>query len=259
MLIVCPSCASTYSLTPEQLGQGRTLRCASCRETWFASPADARDEPPVEAVAAAPADETPPAGDDPLAIPLVVPETAESEAGPAATDGVPKPKRRARKPAGPRRTLRPRLSSIQISAAHLATIALVGVLTLAVTQRVGIVRLMPQTARLYAALNLPVNLRGLSFEGVRSELVMDREQSILVVEGEILGVAPGRSAVPRVMLSLRGPSGEELYAWSADAPRDTLGKGEVVPFRTRLVAPPAEGRNVVIRFAETDSRLARSH
>lgn len=259
MLIVCPSCASTYSLTPEQLGQGRTLRCASCRETWFASPADAREEPPVEVVAPDPATDSPPAADDLLAIPLIVPEATASDADPSATDEPPKPKRRARKPAGPRRTLRSRLASIQISAAHLATIALVGVLTLAVTQRVGIVRLMPQTARLYAALNLPVNLRGLSFEGVRSELIMDREQAILVVEGEILGVAPGRSAVPRVMLSLRGPSGEELYAWSADAPRDTLGKGEVVPFRTRLVAPPAEGRNVVIRFAETDSRLARSH
>lgn len=254
MLIVCPSCASTYSLTPEQLGDGRTLRCASCRETWFASPADARDEPIVDVAVDPAPDASQDIADAPLA---AAPEVSEQPApAPVAT---PAPKRRGRKPAGPRRTLRSRLASIQITAAHLATIALVGVLTLAVTQRVGIVRLMPQTARLYAALNLPVNLRGLSFEGVRSELVMDREQSILVVEGEILGVASGRSTVPRVMLSLRGPSGEELYAWSAEAPRDTLGKGEVVPFRTRLVAPPAEGRNVVIRFAESDSRMARSH
>ena len=254
MLIVCPSCASTYSLTPDQLGDGRTLRCASCRETWFATPADARDEPTVEAAPDPASDTSQEIADAALAAAPVVPDDA---APPPAE--APVPERRRRKRASPRATLRSLLGSIQISAAHLAAIALVGVLTVAVTQRVGIVRLLPQTARLYAALNLPVNLRGLSFEGVRSELVMDREQSILVVEGEILGVSSGRSTVPRVMLSLRGPSGEELYAWSAEAPRDTLGKGEVVPFRTRLVAPPAEGRNVVIRFADSDSRMARSH
>src|SRR5690348_8286952 len=49
MLIVCPSCASSYSLTSEQLGAGRSLRCAKCRHTWHATPADALDEP-VDAV-----------------------------------------------------------------------------------------------------------------------------------------------------------------------------------------------------------------
>jgi predicted Zn finger-like uncharacterized protein len=39
MLIVCPSCASEYAIDPEKLGPaGRQVRCALCRDTWFAAP-----------------------------------------------------------------------------------------------------------------------------------------------------------------------------------------------------------------------------
>jgi predicted Zn finger-like uncharacterized protein len=38
MLIVCPSCASEYTIDPAKLGaDGRTVRCAICRDTWFAT------------------------------------------------------------------------------------------------------------------------------------------------------------------------------------------------------------------------------
>jgi predicted Zn finger-like uncharacterized protein len=36
MLIVCPSCASEYTIDPAKLGaDGRRLKCASCRNIWF--------------------------------------------------------------------------------------------------------------------------------------------------------------------------------------------------------------------------------
>jgi predicted Zn finger-like uncharacterized protein len=39
MLIVCPSCASEYTIDPAKLGaDGRTLRGAICRDTWFVAP-----------------------------------------------------------------------------------------------------------------------------------------------------------------------------------------------------------------------------
>ncbi len=41
MLIVCPSCASEYRIDADKVGmEGRSVRCAACRETWFISPAD---------------------------------------------------------------------------------------------------------------------------------------------------------------------------------------------------------------------------
>jgi predicted Zn finger-like uncharacterized protein len=58
MLIVCPSCASEYTIDPAKLGaEGRTLRCAICRDTWFVSPdgAVAMDRQAPQAVPEAPA------------------------------------------------------------------------------------------------------------------------------------------------------------------------------------------------------------
>ncbi|MCZ8103783.1 MAG: DUF3426 domain-containing protein [Burkholderiales bacterium] len=135
--------------------------------------------------------------------------------------------------------------------------ALALVLTAGVVQRKPIVRAVPQTAKLYAALGLAVNLRGLEFHGVRSSLVKDGDQSILVVEGEIRAVAKDPVDLPRLQLSLRGADGHEIYAWTAEAPRAALQPGETTPFRARLVAPPSEGLDVVVRFIERDARVAR--
>ena len=38
MLIACPNCATSYNIEPASLGAaGRTVRCARCKTTWFAS------------------------------------------------------------------------------------------------------------------------------------------------------------------------------------------------------------------------------
>jgi predicted Zn finger-like uncharacterized protein len=45
MLIVCPSCASRYSIDDDKIGvAGRTVRCASCRTGFFVSLADDRSD-----------------------------------------------------------------------------------------------------------------------------------------------------------------------------------------------------------------------
>src|SRR5215475_1189716 len=43
MLIVCPNCSTSYAIEPGSLGSdGRNVRCARCKTTWFAgaSPAE---------------------------------------------------------------------------------------------------------------------------------------------------------------------------------------------------------------------------
>lgn len=41
MLLVCPSCASSYNIPVEKLGKGRTVRCKHCQACWYAAPPDA--------------------------------------------------------------------------------------------------------------------------------------------------------------------------------------------------------------------------
>ena len=38
MLIVCPTCATSYQVQAAALGAaGRSVRCANCKNTWFAT------------------------------------------------------------------------------------------------------------------------------------------------------------------------------------------------------------------------------
>lgn len=50
MLIVCPSCATSYMIEPASVGpNGRAVRCARCRSTWFVSPSKTAETPNVSA------------------------------------------------------------------------------------------------------------------------------------------------------------------------------------------------------------------
>jgi hypothetical protein len=195
---------------------------------------------------------------DPMSAQAALPE-GSSETGP---ESGPEGARGRKAPSGPRIPLGVRLKGVaarvrKLTPLHIGVTALALVLAAGVVQRKAIVRAMPQTAKLYAALGLAVNLRGLEFHGVRTSLVKDGDQSILVVEGEIRAVAKDPVDIPRLQLSLRGADGHELYAWTAEAPRAALQPGEITPFRARLVAPPSEGLDVVVRFVERDARVAK--
>ena len=59
MLIVCPTCATTYQIQLATLGAaGRSVRCTKCKNTWFATPDSVIDE---AALAGASALASPPA------------------------------------------------------------------------------------------------------------------------------------------------------------------------------------------------------
>src|SRR3954465_3173038 len=105
MLIVCPTCTTTYQVAPAALGAGRHVRCAGCKNTWFATAEPVLEEgaggglvatatPPGDELAQAPVDDVlppaSPAPDNPFAIadapPLVPQDPPESADVPAKFD-----------------------------------------------------------------------------------------------------------------------------------------------------------------------------
>jgi predicted Zn finger-like uncharacterized protein len=279
MLIVCPTCATAYRLQLAALRTGRQVRCSHCKNTWFATaesvveeaamlsasaidrgppspmpPADDLPSPPAEEIippAAAPRDENPFTIAD--APPLVPHDQHEAEGGavpkfePGVPDHIEKTAQpRVRPPNADRkdrRMLWQRLASlpmlILISAA---------ILTSALNWRTAVVRQFPQTASLYARIGLPVNLRGLFFENVRSTAEVHDGVTVLIIEGTIVNLTTRTLEVPRLRLSLRNGVGHEVYAWTALPPKSTLGSGNGLPFRARLASPPPDGRDVIVRF-----------
>lgn len=270
MFIVCPHCATSYVIDPETLGGGRTVRCSRCKEVWLAQPEDAVDAPaPMPAMAegeytgapAAPATEweelaseddqhSPEIESPPLAAgwpeessePFEAPEQPHGDEPESVG-------RRSRsfggdlkRAASARRAGRPAFNLPAITAA-------MGALTIALlVWRAEVVRLLPQTAALYKMAGLEVNLRGAAFRDLKVATETVDGKPVLVIEGMV--VATGRKPVdlPRLRFSVRDAQGAEIYAWNAVLDRTVLNPGERTAFKSRLASPPAEGRNIDIRF-----------
>jgi predicted Zn finger-like uncharacterized protein len=308
MLIVCPSCATSYLIDQAAVGAaGRTVRCARCKTTWLAgaaqpqapqqSPKTAPDVSSfvdgVIAEAEARAGATPqkraepapraaseddfgadeeesreparpampraepfapgpmPEGDGELprsvadAPPLVPPigheALPDAPVPPESEDVETFAARRER--AQSRRKLSRRSSrwTALLLVLFAFNVAVVGA-------RNEVVRYLPQTASLFAAIGLPVNLRQLRFENVRISRVTEDGAPILIVQGTIVSDAGKPLQVPRLRFAARNKSGQEVYTWTMLPDRSILQPGETLDFRSRLGSPPKDAQEVMVRF-----------
>jgi predicted Zn finger-like uncharacterized protein len=280
MLIVCPNCATSYRVSPESIGEtGRSVRCKTCHNVWFEHPRQFAAEP-AHAAANDAQDPTlirPPL-DDVVHVGMGRPEFSRGEAGGSDADfaedtaagtadhdvapsiippdgpaydrpriGTPTNVERAAAARAGQRRARRRLV-LSRHALPAAICALVLVLFCLVAARQQVVRLLPQTASLYAAVGLPVNLRGLAFENIKTLRDVQDGIPMLVVEGEIVGTTARHTEVPRLRFAVVDGSGKEIYAWTARPSRSLLPPGETLPFRSRLASPPAEANRITVRF-----------
>src|SRR5271170_3856261 len=129
-----------------------------------------------------------------------------------------------------------------------AIIALAGAMG-AVAERAAIVRAAPATARLFAAIGLPVNLRGLALTDVQAQLSDADGKPMLTVEGSIVNLRQETMDAPPMRIALRDAEKHEIYVWTAQALTAKLGPGERATFRTRLAAPPQGAHDIIVRFA----------
>jgi predicted Zn finger-like uncharacterized protein len=246
MDIACPTCRAQYDIDDASVGEkGRKVRCSSCGTIWRVyrgglsghaldiTPLPPPEEPkePDEVAAQAMLPEAEPAPEPPTSEPAI--------AGPRRVKWAKEPK--APKPPS---ALRRAMFS---APAGLALLTL-GVIGGAVHQRARVVEAVPQSAPLFAALGLPVNLRGVAIQNVASRLIEDNGASILVVDGDLKNITANTIDVPRLRFAIRDPKGQEIYTWSAQPDRTKLQPGETLNFRRRLASPPAESRDVSVRF-----------
>jgi predicted Zn finger-like uncharacterized protein len=270
MFIVCPHCTTSYAIDLATLGAaGRTVRCSRCKEVWLAHPEDAVNAPaplaamanaggdgPLpdhaetdwEALARGDDDEPPPRVDSPpLAAgwPDDAAEPAEEDmADPDDATGLRRPwhHRLLERPASSRAAGKSVFNLPAITAA-------MGALVIAlVLWRADVVRLMPQTAAFYKMAGLEVNLRGVSFKDLKVATETVDGKPVLVIEGMIVSTNKKPVELPRLRFSVRDAQGTEIYAWNAVLDQSVLKPGERAAFKSRLASPPAEGRDIDIRF-----------
>jgi predicted Zn finger-like uncharacterized protein len=310
MLIVCPSCSTSYAIDPASLGTtGRTVRCARCKATWFAAQkkapevnafvdgviaeADAQGGAPQASAPAATPPPPPPlaasaADDDFGAEPeSPMPEPAAAAAPPVeppapepALDAAPEPFAITDAPslvppiepaplpdavgaevnaevdgddvesyAARRERMRARRKKTRKSSRWTAIVLVLFAVNVAlVGARDEVVRYLPQTASLFAAIGLPVNLRHLKFENVHISKETQDGVSILIVDGNVVSTSSKPVSVPRLRFAARNIGGQEIYTWTALPGRSILGPGETLEFHSRLASPPADASDVMVRF-----------
>lgn len=274
MLIVCPSCSSRYELDEAKIGPaGRKVRCASCQTAWQVEAAvpPATPEPGLSEIAAQDFPSAPSEDETNALLAEELRRAAEIAENVSALAAERNDLATAlAKPARPRKggwakrwatswagAVRPP-SRPPVAAPAAIALAGVALLGLALWQRDLVVRTMPQFAGLYEKLGLPVNLRGLAFSAVESELVQDAQGRFLVVEGDVTNIARQKTKMPPITVSVKDEAGQVLYTWTAEPPRPALEPSELVRFRARLAAPPENGRSVQVRFGATPAATLAS-
>jgi hypothetical protein len=143
-------------------------------------------------------------------------------------------------------------AALMVFAAILASASAMG----AVAERAAIVRAAPAAARLFAAIGLPVNLRGLALEAVQANLSDADGKQMLTVEGAVVNLRNETTESPPLRIALRDAQKREIYVWTAEALTAKLGPGERATFRTRLAAPPQGALDIMVRFASASEPLS---
>ena len=233
MIITCPVCSHTHDLDSHLLGSvGRRVACPKCDEIWFVS---SQNSNPAGVVSRHEA-------------PEIVAEVRSERSQAPSYDELYASNRPAFAPdATPtRRTIMPRLL--------LAVIVAGAIGSSVIAARAKIVSHVPLLGGAYAAIGLPVNLRGLELRHVRTLIIQEGERSTLAVEGEIANIRKVETAVPALQVTVRDGQNSELYHWSTPAPKPKLQVGEMVLFRARLSAPPGAANHVIVEFVESGAK-----
>lgn len=273
MHIVCPHCTTSYAVNPAGFGEGdRTVRCARCKETWLAKPEDLSKPKPAMAASQpdpdddlsawgvaeedvrqpeVPVVESPSISADWPAEPKVPLRTEDTDWTITARDEAEPVLGSKRARPSRLRNFAPRLPQRGLNRSHLLPVFTAAMAAFAVALliwRVDIVRLMPQTAAFYDVFGLDVNVRGLAFKDVKVTTETVDGKPVMLIEGYVVSETRVPTAMPRLRFVVRDDKGTEIYAWSAVLEQPGLNPGDKTWFKSRLAAPPAEGRSIDVRF-----------
>lgn len=271
VVIACPNCGTRYQVPYGTIGAaGREVQCAQCSKSWHAV-ADAPPPAIEDDVMFSPAEETAldaafeaearAATPPPMRkLPEGEPERTLAEIRSALA---PKPKnadintldpallnksRRAFDQRQAKISRRLPMARVRRTARLGAFVLLVSLLLLGFSLRTDLVRWFPALAGLYAAIGMPVNVVGLTFEDSKTLTSFRAGKPVMLITSRIRSIASQTVPVPPVLVSLIDAAGTTLYEWTVTLKATDMAPGEVMDFSSEVSAPPQGATTVRLSF-----------
>ena len=227
MILTCPSCGTRYKTDRARLvAPGSNVRCAKCSHVWFHAVVES--EPEAGSDYAGPAEEAP--------------APAMAAMAPSMED-THRPLREA-EPERVHRTVN--WANVGGWAGLILFLAAVGWAVVAYRQPIA--ELWPNASSFYALIGMPVNVRGLTFEGVTYTMGEEEGQRMLSITGSVVNIGLRELPLPKVKISLTDVERHELYAWDFEIGATSLKPGEKIDFVQRLTNPPEKAAFFDVSF-----------